>query len=87
MNIAPNVDQALKQRRLEVFTVEGVAANVLVADEMAWKGLQEVLGNDSLRAWDCKVMLHDYVPADATQSGEPAVKFHAEFLRQPDETE
>lgn len=87
MNVAPNVDQALKMRRLETFTVEGVAANVLFADEMAWGALRLILGNDPLAKWDCKVMLHDFLPGDQTQSGEPAVKFHAEFVRIPDETE
>lgn len=85
MNVAPNVDQALKMRRLETFTVEGAAPNVLVADEMAWSALQRVLGNDPLAKWDCKVMLHDYVPGENTESGEPCVKFHAEFVRMPDE--
>ena len=87
MNTPSNVDQALKMRRLETFTVEGVAANVLFADEMAWGALQQVLGNDPLAKWDCKVMLHDFVPADTTEAGEPAVKFHAEFVRIPDEIE
>jgi hypothetical protein len=29
-------------------------------------------------------MLHDFVPAEQMASGEPGVKFHAEFARKPD---
>jgi len=85
MNINPVVDQALRQRRLEVFTVEGAAENVLRADEMAWSALESVLGNDPVAKWSLKVMLHDLIPADTMADGRAAVKFHAEFLRQPDE--
>lgn len=87
MNVAPNVDQAIKMRRLEHFTVEGAAQNVLLADSMSWQALEQVLGGDPVAKWDLKVMLHDFVPGEHTQDGNPAVKFHAEFVRTPEETE
>lgn len=87
MNTPPNIDQALSMRRLETFTVEGMAENVLRADEMAWAGLESILGADPVAKWALKVMLHDLVPWETTQNGRNAVKFHAEFVRTPDESE
>lgn len=82
-----NTDQILRNRRLETFTVEGAAPNVLLADSMSWAGLESVLGGDPVAKWSLKVMLHEYVPAENGPDGKPCVKFHAEFARVPDEAE
>lgn len=82
---ALNVEQILKQRRLETFVVEGAAPNVILADSMAWNGLEQILGTDPVAKWSLKLMAHEYVPADNGPDGKPCVKFHAEFARVPDE--
>ena len=85
-NLSGNVEQVLRMRRLETFTVEGAAPNVLLADQMAWGGLEAILGGDPVAKWSLKVMSHDYVPVENSPvDGHPCVKFHAEFVRQPDE--
>lgn len=83
-----NIDQILRMRRLETFKVAGSAQNVLLADQMAWGGLESILGGDPVARWSLKVMSHEFVPAEHSPGGErPCVKFHAEFARTPDENE
>jgi hypothetical protein len=87
MNMNGNTEQVLRMRRLETFTVEGAAPNVLLADSMAWAGLESILGGDPVAKWALKVMQHDFVPAENSPMGDaPCVKFHAEFARTPDES-
>jgi hypothetical protein len=79
-----NVKQVLAMPRMETFTVEGAAPNVLMADQMAWGGLEAILGGDPVAKWALKVMQHEFVPAENSPGGEtPCVKFHAEFVRSP----
>lgn len=80
-----HVEQILRAKRLESFTVEGASPNVVLADSMAWAGLESVLGTDPVERWAIKVMQHDYVPAENGPDGKPCVKFHCEFIRMPDE--
>lgn len=76
-----NVDQLLAARRMETFTVGGVAETVLAADIMAWNALEKVLGGDPVAAWALKAMAHTYV---ALAEGDPATQFEASFVRNPD---
>ena len=70
--------------RLETLTIQGAAPNVLMADQMAWGGLEQVLGSDPVAKWALKAMSHEFVPAANAPGGEnPCVKFQAEFVRSP----
>ena len=72
-----NVEAILSQPKLETLKVEGTTANVVLADQLAWSALREVLGPDPIEAWVLKGMQHVY------DNG--AVVFVAEFVRKPDE--
>ena len=77
-----NVEQILAAKRLETFTVGGVAETIMHADVMAWNALESVLGADVVAAWRLKAMTHTYVTMN---EGAPATQFSAEFVRIPDE--
>lgn len=77
-----NVDQLLAQRKLEIFTMEGKAPDVVMADQAAWRALENVLGGDPLDRWVLKGMQHIYDAYGGTGGG---VVFKAEFVRTPDD--
>ena len=77
-----NVEQLLAAKRLETFTVSGIAETFLAADVMAWNAIEKVLGGDRISAWTLKAMGHTFVALKDDASG---VEFHAEFVRNPDE--
>lgn len=83
-----NVEQLLMAKRLETFTVSGTSHNVILADQMAWRALEAVLGTDPVQAWTLKVMAHNYaaVEDESNPEGPPkaAVSWQAEFVRNPD---
>jgi len=73
-----DINQILSKPLAETFTIQGIAPNVLACHNMAWSGLEEMLGGDPVAAWALKGMQHAY-------STEPkGVAFTAEFARAPD---
>jgi hypothetical protein len=71
-----NIEMILAQPLAETFLIDGRAANVLAAHNMAWDGFKAFLAGDPEEAWSLKVMNH------AWESPE-AITFHAEFVRNP----
>ena len=79
-----NTDQILAQRKLETFTVDGTAPNVVLADQQAWAALESVLGTDPIEAWLLKAMQHVFI-GDEARGSTASIAFKAEFVRTPDE--
>lgn len=79
-----NVEQLLATKRLETFTVSGNAPNVLMADQMSWQALENILGGDPVEAWALKAMQHTYAGVGDESDPKPATSFQAEFVRNPD---
>ena len=77
-----NTMNLLGQPKTETLTVAGNAANVLLADEMAWGAMRKVLGKDPEGAWRLKAVQHNYDPKIGGVGG---VAFVAVFARIPDE--
>ncbi len=75
-----NVELLMAAKRLETFTAQGIARDVLAADMMAWNALEGVLGADHIGAWALKGMAHKY----AVIGESPCVEFQAEFVRNPE---
>lgn len=78
-----NIEQMLAMRLAETFTIEGLAPNLMEAHNIAWRGIENVLGADILEAWSLKGMQHQYTVV----RDQPGVAFKAEFVRRPDEEE
>ncbi len=76
-----DIEQMLAKRLAETFTVEGFAPNVIEAHNIAWRNLENVLGDDALAAWALKGMQHVFTVIREQAS----VAFKAEFVRKPDE--
>lgn len=70
-----NIEQIMSLPLAETFIIEGKAANVHAAHNMAHDALKNVLGIDPYAAWDMKIMNHGW-----TLQG---IDFHAEFVRNP----
>lgn len=83
------IEQIMAAKRLEMFTVGGIAETVLAADVMAWNALENVLGGDPVGAWALKGMSHTYVQLQPDENGAPrsGVEFKAEFYRNPNHEE
>lgn len=66
---------------IETMQVAGAAPNVLAAHNMAWEGLESVLGTDPAPAWDMRGIQH---VVDPDIGGSVGVRFQAEFARNPE---